>query len=344
MKREKIAIVHYSYPPVIGGVEFIMQGHAKVLADHGFKVKIIVGRGSDEHPDIEVVQIKELLPGNEKVKRVERLLKSGKPDSSFERLKKTIRTALKKALSDARVCFIHNVMTMHFNIAFTAALNDIIDDLHGTVRFYSWCHDAALNDPNYDVPDRDRYPYSLLGAFNRNAGYIMISELRRRQLAKLFGVSERRLRVVPDALDVKSFLGVNDVIWEAALKLGLFETDLVMLFPSRILRRKNYELGVSITAALKKMKKKVKLLITGPPDPHNPRAVEYFRELLKLRKKLNVEREVVFLANPKGLGLGIGYEELKGLYACCDMLLLTRDSEFLLWRRQAARCRSPAPI
>ena len=61
--------------------------------------------------------------------------------------------------------------------------------------------DAVLNDPNYDVPHRDRYPHSLLGTFNGNAGYIVISQLRRRQIAGLFGVSDRRLKVVPDGLE-----------------------------------------------------------------------------------------------------------------------------------------------
>jgi len=327
MKREKIAIVHYSYPPIVGGVEFIMQGHAHVLARNGFQVKIIAGQGKDANKNVEVVRIKELLQSCAGVRKVTGQLEKARVSRDFYSLKKKIYASIKKALADVRVCFIHNVMTMHFNMAFTAAFHDIVNDLHPDVTFYIWCHDATALNPSYRVSSADSYPWSLLSTFNDNARYVAISELRKKQLAKLFGVSRRRLRVVPDGLDVKSFLNIDDMIWEMALALNLFEADIVMLFPSRILRRKNYELGIRIVAEMKKLGKKVKFLITGPPDPHNPATVEYFNLLRRMRKKLGVESEVAFLANPEGLNLKIGYSELKGLYACSDMLLITSWQE-----------------
>ena len=38
-----IAILHYAYTPVIGGVEFIMEQHAALFARHGYAVRVICG-------------------------------------------------------------------------------------------------------------------------------------------------------------------------------------------------------------------------------------------------------------------------------------------------------------
>jgi glycosyltransferase involved in cell wall biosynthesis len=327
MKRDKIAIVHYSYPPVIGGVEFIMQGHAQVLAGAGYTVKILAGEGNSAHKNVQVVRIKELLPAHERVKNVTARIEKRGPGDDFDRLKKKIYASVAKALEDVRTCFIHNVMTMHFNLPFTAAFSEVMNDMHDKVRFCIWCHDATVLNPSYSLPRAGSYPWSLLTSYHRHARYVAISAHRRRQLSKLFGVTQKKITVVPDGLDVRSFLDISEPIWRAACALNLFERDLVMLFPSRILRRKNYELGIRIVAEMKKLGKKVTFLITGPPDPHNPATVTYFKELLALRKRLGVEKEVVFLANPKGLDLKIGFEELKSLYAACDMLLITSWQE-----------------
>ncbi len=45
MNMPRVAILHYAAPPGIGGVESTMGAHARLLADHGYPVKIIAGRG-----------------------------------------------------------------------------------------------------------------------------------------------------------------------------------------------------------------------------------------------------------------------------------------------------------
>ena len=45
MANPGIAILHYSCPPVIGGVEFIIEAHALEFARAGYPVRLIVGKG-----------------------------------------------------------------------------------------------------------------------------------------------------------------------------------------------------------------------------------------------------------------------------------------------------------
>ena len=65
----KIALVHYAYPPTIGGVEFIMEQHVALFARHGYSVAVLCGRGASEIPGVRVSEIPELHPGNRHCKR-----------------------------------------------------------------------------------------------------------------------------------------------------------------------------------------------------------------------------------------------------------------------------------
>jgi glycosyltransferase involved in cell wall biosynthesis len=108
----------------------------------------------------------------------------------------------------------------------------------------------------------------------------------------------------------------------------LFTDDLVMLFPCRILKRKNYELAMNITAEIKLLNMKCRLLATAPPDPHNPQSMNYCKNLHLLRQKMKLEEEVIFISDLKEeYGLKLGYSELKSLYRISDLLLITSSDE-----------------
>jgi len=240
---KKAAIVHYSYPPVIGGVEFVIKGHAEIMADNGWKVRVITAKGETKHKSIQIDLIPEIGSGWPETKRITKELKQGIASERFQRLKKIIYSKVKQSLEGVDVCMIHNVMTMHFNLALTSVLDEIIDGFHHKIRFCLWCHDATLTNPDYSVGTAEQYPWSLLKKFNKDASCIAISEWRRKQLCQLFNISESLIRVIPNGIDIKSFLGISDSVWKMASGEGILNSDLVMLFPSRIVKRKNYELA-----------------------------------------------------------------------------------------------------
>ena len=329
MEGRKIAIVHYTYLPIIGGVEIVIQAHAKILAKKGHKIKIITGAGKTEN-GIEVKIIPELRSLALVDEDLNKKLKEGKLSEKFNKLKDSIFLKIKKELEDMDVCIIHNVMTMHFNLPFTCALKDLIERFSSTVKFYLWCHDSALLNPAYkkDIPLVDRYPWCVLSEFNPKVDYIAISELRQKQLAEIFSINPELIQVVPVGIDLKSFLDISDPVWDFAWNKGLFEADVAMFFPSRILKRKNYELGIKVAKEIKKKGKKCKFVITAPPDPHNPETAWYFDYLHKLCRELEVEEEVLFLSEWKNTyGLKLNYEEIKDLYSICDVLFITSTQE-----------------
>lgn len=330
MVRNKIALIHYSYPPVIGGVEFTIKAHAHILAKNGHRVKIIAGAGEDEKESVEV-KVMPLLGSLALFDRqLDEKLKRGEVPERFYKLKNEILSQLEREIQDVKVCIIHNVMTMHFNLPFTCALDELVTRWHERIRFYFWCHDFSLNNPAYikQIPDPEKYPWNLLSKFNRGAGYITISKLRQRQLARLFGVDADTIQVIPNGIDVQTFLNLSEKIWNLSWDKGFFESELVMFFPSRMLRRKNYELGIRVLSEMKKRGKKCKFVITAPPDPHNPEAAKYLDYLHSLSRKLRVEEEVIFLYELKeDYNLKLDYQEIKDFYSVCDVLFITSIQE-----------------
>ena len=47
----QIALLHYSVPPVIGGVESVLAQQARLMADAGHNVRGIAGRGEKFDPN-----------------------------------------------------------------------------------------------------------------------------------------------------------------------------------------------------------------------------------------------------------------------------------------------------
>jgi predicted glycosyltransferase len=44
----KVAILHYSVAPVVGGVEAVIQAHAALFVEAGFQVTLIAGVGEQD--------------------------------------------------------------------------------------------------------------------------------------------------------------------------------------------------------------------------------------------------------------------------------------------------------
>ncbi len=321
----KIAIVHFSVPPVIGGVETIIEAHTRCFLNNGFDVKIIAGN-KDKIGDAQSIEIKELSCLGEKAEKIRDEIDRGVISDSFYTLKDKIKTKLLDTISDREIIIIHNILSVHFNFPAVAAIHEIIGRADTQVcpyKFIFWCHDITLIDPNYKTGDSKDFPWSLLVS-PLNIKYIAISRLRQRELSELLHIPKKSISVIPDGIDEVSFLSLNSNIVFIVNKYNLLDADIVMLFPSRIIRRKNFELGIKVVSELKKLGKKAFFLITGPPDPHNIISVEYYKELIALVQELNVTQNIIFLYDE---GIKVDDEDLKNLYSISDILLVSSKRE-----------------
>jgi len=253
----KVALVHYAYAPVVGGVERVMEEHARLFAAHGHEVTVLCQRGESADPRVRVV----LLPA--------------------ENCAITLRDVL--AVSD--MVFIHNVATMPFAMALTNALAQLAEELPD-VRFIAWVHDnAACN------PDLAPVPEILRRAHPRYR-YIAVSELRARQFHELTNTD---CEIIPNGLDPVRVLGLPVKVARFAAEFLLFDGRIVLFHPTRLLRRKNVETSLAVAAEMIAQGHRVALLITGAEDPHNPASREYAAWLRAERTRLGIEREALFV-------------------------------------------------
>lgn len=323
-KTPSVAILHYSCPPVIGGVEFVIEAHAKLFADAGYKTKMIVGNGKIDHRKVKTVVIPEIDSTGGPIGGVVRSLIDGKVPASFESAVKRVEKKLEAALKDVDVCMMHNVLTMHFNLVLNAALANIMQRSK-RIRFIGWTHDATFNDKNYSVHHRNKYPWDLLKQKLPGCDYCVISEQRQREVAALFGVPRSSLPVVPDGINVPGLLGLTPMVSDLYYGEELYGKDIVALTPTRIVRRKNLEAGIKLTAAFKRAGKSIRWIITGAPDPHNADVMEYFKKLTTLRKKLGVRKEVIFMCEQSAER--VSNEDLRALFSVADTLIFPSSQE-----------------
>jgi glycosyltransferase involved in cell wall biosynthesis len=155
---------------------------------------------------------------------------------------------------------------------------------------------------------------------------VVVSALRRAELAELLGLEASQIAVVPSGLDVVAFLRLEPTTAGMIEQLGLLAADPLMLLPARLTRRKNVELALQVAAAMAPAFTRPVLLVTGPLGPHNPANVAYLDELQRLTRRLGLAHEADepgaaawFLAAMNGGTLSEGV--VSDLYRLADLLL-----------------------
>jgi mannosylglucosylglycerate synthase len=325
-----IAILHYAGPPTIGGVEATIAAHARVMAAHGHQVRIIAGRAGPLHPAVEVLVDPYLDSRGAEVEQVARELAAGQAGPAFESLTARIAERLAQALAGIEVAIVHNVLTLHKNLAFTAALHR----LHSAglaPRLLAWCHDMAWLDPLYTPALHHGYPWKLLHVAWPGVRYVVVSGDRREMLAELLGLPPDQIAAVTPGVDLAAFLKLERETLALIDQLDLLAADPLLLLPARITRRKNIEQAIAIVGALRRQGLRPRLIVTGPPGPHNPANAAYLAELQQLRRGEGAEDAVVFLyesyVDERGQPRPISDALLADLYKLADGLLFPSHYE-----------------
>ena len=319
--KPRVAILHFAALPIIGGVESTMADHARLLADHGYAVKIIAGRGEQSDPRVPVQIIPTADSKHTLVAPVNEGLIRGVVSPDFNSLVSALTQALSDACRDVDAVIAHNVPTLHKNLALTAALYELAQS--SRVRLIAWCHDFAWTDPVYADELHPGLPWDLTRRVWPNTSYVVVSEARRIELAHLLGLSESKIAVVPPGLDVHSFFGLTEMTLRWDRNLNLLGGAPLLLLPARVTRRKNIELAIEITAALHEVGYAAKLVVMGPLGPHNATNVDYLDELCALRHARRVDDAVIFL-HEYGT---VSDLERRDLYALADALLFPSERE-----------------
>ncbi len=291
----KIALLHYSSPPIVGGVESVLAHHARLMTKAGHAVTILAGRGQTFDERIPVRVLPRLDSRHVGVMEVKKLLDDGRCTPAFDKLRDQIKKELLAELHGFDVLITHNVASLHKNLPLTAALHDLYK-MPGFPRLILWHHDLAWTTPRYRHELHDGYPWDLLRSDWGDVTHVVVSELRRQELGDLLGIRKESIRVIPNGVDIHAFYKLEPQTIQLIEQLRLLEADPLFLLPVRLTPRKNIELALHILAELRSEYPKAALLVTGPEGPHNPANAAYKQKLFHLRDELNLQDTVHFLA------------------------------------------------
>ncbi|UCF31139.1 MAG: glycosyltransferase family 4 protein [bacterium] len=285
-----IALLHYSCPPVVGGVEEVMAQQAFLFHRHGHPLRLLAGSGgvfSDRFP----IEINPLLGSRHPdVLAAHREIPSG--SGPVEAITDRILEFLTGVLPGVDVLIAHNVLTMPYNLPLTRALHRLADS--DAVRVIGWCHDSPFFYDSY--PDTlTGEAWRILRSGNPNIRYVTICEARRGRFTSLFG-EDVQVSVIPNGIDPGEFLVLEPGIESLIREWDLLEADLLLLQPARLHPRKNIPFSIRVVRALRDRGLRARLLLLGSYDPHEDGTISYLKELKDLTADLDLEDDILFLA------------------------------------------------
>jgi glycosyltransferase involved in cell wall biosynthesis len=327
----KIAILHYSAPPTVGGVEAVISAHVRLLLRAGHAVRVVAGRGKAQAlpESAEFTCIPGMDSQFPRLLEINRDLEQGSVPADFEKFSAALQREVEAALRSCDRVIVHNLFTKHFNLPLTSALSRALD--HGSLgNCIAWCHDITWTSAHSRPKVHPGYPWDLIRTFHPKVTYVAVSAQRRAELAELFELPAERIRLIYNGVDPAELLGLSAAGQALLKRLEVEGSDLIMLMPVRVTRAKNIEIGIQTTAQLKGNGIRAKLIVTGPPDQHDLESQEYYQGLLRLRRELGVEQEVRFVygSGPEpSQGFTIDARVLGELYRVSDLLFMPSHRE-----------------
>lgn len=290
-----IAILHYSVPPIVGGVESVIGHHARLMSADGYSVCLIAARGSAMSEEIPLTYILLADSRHERINLIKQELDKGIVPAIFAYLRDELADELKKALTGMDVLIAHNVCSLNKNLALTAALHQLHQE-NQLPRLILWHHDLAWTTPRYLPEMHEGYPWNLLKTDWGNTTHVVVSELRQDELADLMNLDRDSIHIIPNGVDMDRFYKLETLTQDLLDNTHVLDASPILLLPVRITPRKNIELALWTLAALKKDFPQAALVVTGPLGPHNVNNIKYFELLTNLRKQLGLIGSVHFLA------------------------------------------------
>lgn len=335
----RVAILHYTVPPLVGGVERVIGRHASLLADDGHSVTLLAGRGESSDHHVRFVRLPLADSAHPRILRQRQELDAGRVPADFEATIEELRVGLRHELAGHDVLLAHNVCSLHFDLALTAALRRLVDE--GTSPpLVAWHHDLAWTQDRHRRAMHDGYPWDLLRTAWPGARHVAVSAVRRGEVAALMGIPADSVRVIRNGIDLAAELGLAPETDRWLGRTGMLEADPLLLTPARITPRKNIGLGLEVVAEMRRRGRPAGLVVTGPLDPHEPAQKDHLASLLERRGQLRLEGAAWFLAAESGETLSD--RVVTDLYRLADALFLpSREEGFGLPVLEAALHRLP---
>jgi mannosylglucosylglycerate synthase len=333
----KIAICHYSCPPVIGGVETVVEQQARLLKRNHHSTKVIAGSGGKFSQSIDV-DINPMLSSG--IMDIQNHTQDRDVSKLMEPQILSILGFLEYSLSSFEVLLVHNVLTMPHNLPLTHAILRMAQK--SPLKVISWNHDS----PFFSPEPKGGWPASweVLKTPLPGITYVTVSNARKRDFESLYG-GTRELKVIPGGISTTNFLKLKELTTAFVTEKRLVESDIILLQPGRYHPGKNLELSVKVVRSLLDRGVNVSLLLTATIDPHDIGSIEYHDRIKKLVEEEGVGDHILFVSDyvyRKTASPNIDRSLLRDLYHVADMLFMPSVQEgYGITLLEAAAARLP---
>ena len=319
-----IAILHYSVPPVVGGVESVIAHHARLMTGDGHSVRLVAARGESLSEQIPLIRVPLADSRHERVLKVKAQLDCGEVTTDFEWLRNDLVQDLQTALSNTDILIAHNICSLNKNLTLTAALHQL-HSAGALPTLILWHHDLAWTTPRYLPELHAGYPWDLLRTDWGGVMHVVVSELRRTELAGLMKLDDASVHVIPNGVDAERFYKLGAQTQRLLEQTKLMDAQPILLLPVRVTPRKNIEFALHTLAKLKKQFSQAALVVTGPLGPHNHNNIKYLEMLISLRAQLGLQASAHFLAEI--VDSFLPDEVISDFYRIADALFLPSREE-----------------
>ena len=328
----KIALLHFSAWPEMGGVENVLRDQANMLLNAEHEVKVLTGAGIDTGEGYEFVLVPELAPDFELNKSVGAVLQRGQSDQNFSQYRSLLVETLGAIFSQVDLVIVHNIFTVHNNLACTLALHDLAP----RHKLIAWTHDLTAANADTALPNPTQPPWNLMRTSAKNVTYIATSDTRAAEITKHLKPAVTP-EIIPNMVDPVRLFSVTPEVRASILSLEIPWRDFVFLLPARVMVRKNIDFAIEVVKKIREMGRNPLLLITGAKVTDSP-ASEHYGTFLRQSMPKELTGHVHFLSDY----FLVQDDTLRDLFLLSDCLLFpSRQEGFGLPVIEAALHRMP---
>jgi len=323
--KPKIGILHYSYPPIIGGVETMIRQQAHQFSDRGFPVTVLVGEGVSHRPEIKLFEIPELKSlRNINPTIYQQILDQKDFPPGFIELSDQIYKQLEAYLPTLDVIIVHDMLTLKFNIAFNFAFRRFVE-AYPQKKYIAWTSDVSLDeDRERAVFINDKVEELIYKPFP-NVYYVAISQFMKNSLVETIGFPKDSIYVIPNAIPLMEFLDLQPETRRLVQKHHVFEADPVFFIPGKMMPHKNIDIAVKVVSELKKTYSNPKLVISARAFHHN-KDFEYLWKIDSMIHELELDKNVLIIQDELTPGAN-DLAVLKDFYKICDVVFYLSSYE-----------------
>ena len=310
----------------------MVRDQANMLVSAGHEVTVLTGAGLETGEGYKLILVPQLAPDFELNKSARAVLDRGQSDQNFTQYRSVLVEALESALAGMDVTIVHNIFTMHRNLACTLALHDLAPRR----KMIAWTHDLTATNTDSALPNPSQPPWNLMRASARDVTYVATSDLRAAEI-KAQLKPPVAVEVIPNMVDPVRLFGLMPEISSSLTALEIPWRDFVFLLPARLLVRKNIDFAIEVVRKLREQGRNPLLLITAAKVTDSP-ASEHYGAFLRQSLPPELGNHVVFLSDH----FLVQDDILRDLYLLSDCVLFpSRQEGFGLPVLEAALHRLP---